>query len=105
MVALAVTVKLTCKAQSCVIRQVVTHEQQGIQGRATKTALEGHSPHLLWWSGTNKKCYIKKEGSYGQKFPDEAETEVVSERTKVFYCRKEKQSRWEKDQRFTCFAV
>lgn len=41
----------------------------------------------------------------GRNWEVKAETGVVSERMKVFYCRKEERSRWEKDQRSTCAAV
>ena len=54
--------------------------------------------------GQTRSVILRREDT-GRNSQVKAEAEVISKRTKVFYCRKEKQSRWEKDQRSSCVAV
>lgn len=48
---------------------------------------------------------LSRRKDVGRSSQVQAEAEVISERVKVFYLKKDNQSRWEKDQRPTCVAM
>lgn len=106
-VALAIIVKSTCIAQSWLIRQVLPMNSEVSKAGLQKQLLRAAVLRCFCGVGQSRSVLLRRKEDMGRNSQVKAEAEVISERTKVFrkLFRKEKQSRWEKDQRSTCAAV
>lgn len=73
----------------------------GLQKQLSKAA----ALSCLGRVGQTTSVLSRRREDVGRNSQVQAEAEVISERVKVFYLKKDNQSRWEKDQRPTCVAM
>lgn len=73
----------------------------GLQKQLSKAA----ALSCLGRVGQTTSVLSRRREDVGRNSQVQAEAEVISERVKVFYLKKDNQSRWEKDQRPPCVAM